>query len=97
MAATENGGVSRGILLYYKYVDIKNSAEAIKEWYKSTLGAEVVGRVRVAYDGVNATLGGPMWKLEGHITEMKDHPLIQGEDIDFKLAVSGGALSATQG
>lgn len=59
-----------GVLLYYGYRDLTcdGAQKAVAEWYESTcteLG--LVGRVRVARDGVNATLGGDMDKLKEHM------------------------------
>ena len=48
----------------------------------------VVGRVRVAFDGVNATVGGPLDVLEAHADDLRAHPLLRtlgAEKIDFKL------------
>ncbi|CAM9538907.1 unnamed protein product [Chrysoparadoxa australica] len=59
----------------------------------TTTPAAVVGRVRVALDGVNCTIGGTMEQLLEHIEQVKTHPVIQGHDIDFKLSKSNGALS----
>jgi predicted sulfurtransferase len=52
------------------------------------------GRVRVAYDGINATIGGPRARLLQHIRDVRSHPVLSGGGggpaIDFKLAASGG-------
>ncbi|KAJ4773127.1 rhodanese-like domain protein [Rhynchospora pubera] len=73
-----------GVLLYYKYAkipDVKSTSE-IYDSHCRSLG--LVGRVRIAPDGVNVTVGGKMSSLEKHIEEMKLNPLFDGTD--FKLA-----------
>ncbi|EKU20483.1 phospholipase carboxylesterase family expressed, partial [Nannochloropsis gaditana CCMP526] len=63
------------------------------------------GRVRVAWDGVNATLGGPMHALQNHMAAVRAHPYLlppqapspfqKGEEgIDMKLELNeAGARS----
>lgn len=51
-------------------------------------------RVRVALDGVNCTLGGDAAALGRHVAGVKEHALIRGEDIDFKLSASQGPRNA---
>ncbi len=48
-----------GILLYYAYRPLpSDDREALAVWYEETCRAlGLVGRLRVAWDGVNATLG----------------------------------------
>lgn len=47
-----------GVLLYYKYVDLIGEQEAVKDWYQETCGRlHLRGRIRVARDGVNVTVG----------------------------------------
>ena len=68
--------------------------ERLAQFYERTLcEAAVVGRVRVAFDGLNATLGGPVATLERHICDVKTHPMLSAlgaSDIDFKLQRYGG-------
>ena len=52
------------------------------------------GRVRVALDGVNATLGGSMEALRAHAEAVQAHPLLGEVAIDFKLAESERFSSA---
>jgi predicted sulfurtransferase len=83
------------VLLYYKYLDLGESGrEVCTAWYEASCrAAGLRGRVRVALDGVNATLGGNIDTLQEHIDAVKAHSVLQGADIDFKLSVSQGALN----
>ena len=83
-------------MLYYAYVDLRDGRrEDVRSWYHGSVHAlGLVGRVRVAWDGVNATLGGPMADLQRHIEDVRAHPLLGGHDIDFKLCESSGPASS---
>lgn len=73
-----------GVLLYYKYVNIPDT-DALVDWFQNNctfLG--LLGRVRVAPEGINVTVGGKMSSLEKHITAVESIPLFKG--CDFKLA-----------
>ena len=75
------------ILLYYKYVDIQNPI-AIQKWQKelcSRLG--LTGRILLAHEGINGTVGGSDEATQEYIKAMNDHPLFAG--IDFKTAPGG--------
>lgn len=49
-----------GILLYYSYVDLSEKQEAVSDWYSGLCSnLKLVGRVRVAKDGVNVTVRAP--------------------------------------
>ena len=92
-----DGGVAEsqeGVLLYYKYTDVTSLAggrEGLRTWYEmSCLELGLVGRVRVAKDGVNATLGGSLQSLRRHCDQMEAKGF---EGIDFKLDRSHGALN----
>lgn len=49
----------RGVLLYYKYVSLNSiEREAVRQWFlENGTGLGMCGRVRVAFDGVNVTVG----------------------------------------
>ncbi|CAM9981067.1 unnamed protein product, partial [Choristocarpus tenellus] len=82
-----------GVLLYYKYIPIGEEwRSSIQAWYELVCRqGRLRGRVRVALDGVNCTLGGKQEALQQHIVDVCAHPVIQGSDIDFKLSDSPGA------
>eukprot|EP00752_Nemacystus_decipiens_P009767 g8723.t1 len=90
------GGRGAGVLLYYKYVDLgEERRSAVKDWYLQHCGAEGLrGRVRVALDGVNCTLGGSLAALRRHIVSVEADTILQGRDIDFKLSASRGARNS---
>ncbi|XP_058075899.1 rhodanese-like domain-containing protein 6 isoform X2 [Magnolia sinica] len=73
-----------GVLLYYKYVSIPDVSELLR-FYKSNCDSlHLLGRVRLAPDGVNVTVGGKLSALEKHILTIKSNSLFEGTD--FKLA-----------
>ena len=70
------------IILFYKYVTITNPKEILK-WQKSLcaqLGLK--GRVIIAHEGINGTLGGPDTHLEQYKKMMDEHALFG--NIDWK-------------
>ncbi|CAM9225888.1 unnamed protein product [Laminaria digitata] len=88
-------GASEAVLLYYKYVNLgEERRAAVQDWYLHSCSAEGLrGRVRVALDGVNCTLGGSHAALRRHIDGVMAHADIEGENIDFKLSASQGPRS----
>ncbi len=75
------------ILLFYKYVQIDNP-EQVKNWQKelcSSLG--LTGRVLLANEGINATLGGTKEATDAYVAAMNAHSLFGG--IDFKTSPGG--------
>ncbi len=75
------------ILLYYKYVNIQSPIE-IQKWQKelcASLG--LTGRILLAHEGINGTVGGSDEATEAYIKAMNQHPLFGG--IDFKTAPGG--------
>lgn len=72
------------ILLFYKYVDI-DMPGAIVKWQKrlcEELGLK--GRIIIATEGINATVGGSEYATDIYKKAMNEHPLFGG--IDFKEA-----------
>jgi predicted sulfurtransferase len=70
------------IILFYKYVELANP-ESIKDWQKALctkLG--LTGRIILATEGINATLGGSRESVDRYIIAMNAHPDFGG--IDFK-------------
>lgn len=75
------------ILLFYKYVHIENPQE-IAKWQRDLcqkLGLN--GRIILAHEGINATVGGTEEAAQAYIDAMNAHPLF-GE-IDFKESMGG--------
>ncbi len=78
------------ILLYYKYVTIENPA-AIAKWQRSLCeGLHLTGRIILAGEGINGTVGGTDEACDAYIAAMNNHELFGG--IDFKKS-DGGAES----
>lgn len=70
------------ILLYYKYVTIEYP-ERIRKWQlKLCQDLGLRGRILIAQEGINATVGGTLEALDQYQNNMKKHPLFTG--IDFK-------------
>jgi len=72
------------ILLYYKYVAIAEP-EAIAKWQKQLCKElRLTGRIIIAKEGINGTVGGSQDAANKYITAMEEHPLFN--EIDFKTA-----------
>lgn len=75
------------VLLYYKYVTI-NYPKHILKWQKkicSNFG--LTGRIIIAKEGINGTVGGTKDNIERYKTIMHEHDLFH--DIDFKESPGG--------
>ncbi len=70
------------ILLYYKYVFIQYP-NALMKWHRELCTQlELTGRIVLAHEGVNATVGGSQEHIEQYKEAVSKHPLFGG--IDFK-------------
>lgn len=75
------------ILLFYKYVQIDNPVQ-VQTWQKqlcASLG--LTGRILLAHEGINGTVGGSQESADAYIQVMNQHPLFS--DIDFKTSQGG--------
>jgi predicted sulfurtransferase len=75
------------IVLFYKYVEIE-CPQAVLKWQRKIcdkLGLK--GRVILATEGINATLGGEDLAIDEYVNHMEHHPLFGG--IDFKYSQGG--------
>ncbi len=70
------------ILLYYKYIDIQNPVQLMHEQRRLCESLGLKGRILLAHEGINGTLGGPLEAIESYKEHMYQHPLFH--DIDFK-------------
>jgi predicted sulfurtransferase len=70
------------ILLYYKYVDIQYPEQVRKWQVKLCMTLNLKGRVLIAHEGINGTVGGSDENLKAYVQAMNNHPLFGG--IDFK-------------
>lgn len=75
------------ILLYYKYITIPNP-QAIATWQRSLCeGLHLTGRIILAHEGINGTVGGSDEACQEYINAMNNHELFG--NIDFKTAQGG--------
>jgi len=70
------------ILLFYKYVPLENPV-AIQDWITNLCNKfNLKGRIILATEGINATVGGSKESCQEFVAELNHHPLFG--DIDFK-------------
>lgn len=75
------------VLLYYKFVEVKDPAfETMQHKYVCD-GLGLKGRVIIAQEGINGTVAGNSAQLKKYIDYMDKHPLFDG--IVFKRSYSG--------
>jgi predicted sulfurtransferase len=72
------------ILLYYKYVEIEYPGAVAKWHLKRCKELGLTGRVIIAHEGINGTLGGSIENTQIYIDELTADSRFQG--IDFKEA-----------
>ena len=77
------------ILLFYKYVSIQYPRRILKWQRQITDDLKLRGRVILAHEGINGTVGGDDASIARYIAIMQEHELFA--DIDFK--VSAGAAN----
>ena len=70
------------ILLFYKYVDITYPGQVRKWQDRLCKELKLTGRVLIAHEGINGTLGGSKENIEAYKKELSAHALFSG--IDFK-------------
>ncbi len=69
------------ILLFYKYVNVEQP-EATQAWFKELCGnLGLTGRIILAHEGINGTVGGSDESAAQFIEAMNAHPLFFGMDI----------------
>ncbi len=75
------------ILLYYKYVAIADPIALSKE--QRELGARLglTGRIIIAHEGINGTVGGTTQATDLYQQAMHEHPLFS--DLEFKISEGG--------
>lgn len=70
------------IVLFYKYIDITYPGQ-IRKWQERLCKQlNLKGRVIIAHEGINATLGGSLEAIQQYKQEVDSHPLFG--NIDFK-------------
>lgn len=70
------------IILFYKYVDIAYPKQIVKWQTKLCTELGLKGRIILAHEGINGTLGGDNVAIDRYKNLMLSHPLFDG--IDFK-------------
>lgn len=76
------------ILLYYKYVTIKNPEE-VRDWMRTLCeGLGMKGRILIAYEGINGTVEGDKEQIASYKKAMKNNPLFS--DVIYKESSGNG-------
>ena len=70
------------IILFYKYVYIQNPQALAAEQLSLCQDLGLLGRIIIAHEGINATLGGPKDAIERYKQTLLDYPLFR--DVDIK-------------
>ncbi|WP_205620291.1 rhodanese-related sulfurtransferase [Alteribacter aurantiacus] len=71
------------VLLYYKYVDIKNGEEFTQEHLKFCKELGLKGRILIADEGINGTCSGTIEQTDRYMEKMKADPRFS--DMVFKI------------
>lgn len=78
------------ILLFYKYIHIQYP-EAIRKWQRSLCEQlNLKGRILIAHEGINGTVGGSPEAIDAYISHMQEHELFK--DVDFKSSCASGEV-----
>lgn len=75
------------VLLYYKFVDIKDPAFEVMQHKLVCAGIGLKGRILIAEEGINGTVAGTRAQLKQYTDYMDAHPLFK--DIVFKRSFAG--------
>lgn len=70
------------VILFYKYVDIQYPKQILKWQMQVCTDLGLKGRIILAEEGINATLGGQTEHVDRYMQLMNEHPYFGG--IDFK-------------
>lgn len=74
------------IVLFYKYTEINNPT-ALIAWHREFCTPRgIKGRIFIATEGINATLGGPDAAIEEYCTALSTRPEFKEQVIDFKYS-----------
>ncbi len=80
------------ILLYYKYIALRNPEEVVKEQKDKLLSLNMKGRIIVAKEGINGTAEGSADSCEAYMAWMQSIPDFSG--INWKVSEGTSDLSA---
>ncbi len=78
------------IILFYKYVHIQYPKQVLKWQKKVCQELGLKGRIFLAHEGINATLGGSTENIDHYKKIMAEHPLFDA--IDYKESPGGAEL-----
>ncbi|XP_038058117.1 thiosulfate sulfurtransferase/rhodanese-like domain-containing protein 2 [Patiria miniata] len=80
-----NGSQKGQILLYYKYVEIEDPDE-VADWQRELCQRlQLTGKIRLATEGLNGTVGGSLEATEVYIQSVMTHPIFKDmTPLDFK-------------
>ena len=80
-----------GVLLYYKYADIPSILlTPLYVWhYRLCTSLDLSGRIRIAVEGINGTVGGSPCALRLYMFALEHHPLFRMEKGDWKTGPGG--------
>lgn len=70
------------IILYYKFVEVKDPTTAMHWQRELCTRLELKGRIIVSEHGINGTLGGKFENVKAYVKAMNAHPTFKG--IDYK-------------
>lgn len=70
------------ILIFYKYIDIPQPQALVEEQRALCEKLSLKGRILIAREGINATVGGAEQSIESYKSYMMAHPLFS--DVDYK-------------
>lgn len=70
------------ILLFYKYIDFPEPAKFVDEHLQFCKANDILGRVWISHEGINATVSGTVANIEKYKTEIKNYQ--QFSDTWFK-------------
>lgn len=77
------------VILYYKFVPVTDPT-SVMFWQRNLcerLGLK--GRIIIAEQGINGTLGGPIASVKAYVKEMKQHPLFKGAEFKWSDGSAG--------
>jgi UPF0176 protein len=69
------------ILIFYKYIDIRKPSEEVSAQKKLCRELGLTGRIYIAQEGINATVGGTDDATEAYKQALRAHPLFFDADI----------------
>lgn len=88
MEKVRNEPFKRRIFSFYRYVPIQDPVEFRDELYKAWIALDVLGRIYVAHEGINAQMSVPEHKWDAFQKTFENFPYLQ--NITINDAVESG-------